>query len=339
MERNSKNVRVFVTREIPSIGIELLKAQGYQVSSWPQDRPMKPDELISEGKNADAMLTQLTDRIDANFFEQCRRLEIISQFSVGYDNINVTEATRLGIPLGYAPGAMSDATADVAFGLMIAASRKMFYMHKAIEKGEWKDFNPNANLGIELRNKTLGIFGLGRIGFEMGIRCRGAYNMNIIYNNRKPNKEAEKILNARFVSFEELLANSDVLSVHCALNNETRGIFSQSSFSQMKPSSIFINTARGGVHNEIDLIDALNKGMIWGAGLDVTNPEPMKSDNPLLSMANVAVLPHIGSATVEARSQMARLAALNIVEFYTSGTVPNIINPETLLLKDHLRRP
>jgi glyoxylate reductase len=300
---------------------------------------MKPDELISEGKNADAMLTQLTDRIDANFFEQCRRLEIISQFSVGYDNINVTEATRLGIPLGYAPGAMSDATADVAFGLMIAASRKMFYMHKAIEKGEWKDFNPNANLGIELRNKTLGIFGLGRIGFEMGIRCRGAYNMNIIYNNRKPNKEAEKILNARFVSFEELLANSDVLSVHCALNNETRGIFSQSSFSQMKPSSIFINTARGGVHNEIDLIDALNKGMIWGAGLDVTNPEPMKSDNPLLSMANVAVLPHIGSATVEARSQMARLAALNIVEFYTSGTVPNIINPETLLLKDHLRRP
>jgi glyoxylate reductase len=300
---------------------------------------MKPDELINEGKQVDAMLTQLTDRIDANFFDQCRHLEIISQFSVGYDNINIPEATRLGIPVGYAPGAMSDATADVAFGLMIAASRKMFYMHKAIEKGEWKDFNPNANLGIELKNKTLGIFGLGRIGFEMGIRCRGAYNMNIIYNNRNPNKEAEEILNAGFVSFEELLANSDVLSVHCALTNETRGIFNQSAFSQMKRGSIFINTARGGVHNEIDLIDALTRGIIWGAGLDVTNPEPMKSDNPLLSMANVAVLPHIGSATVEARGQMARLAALNIVEFYKSGTVPNIINPETLLLKDHFRRP
>jgi glyoxylate reductase len=258
---------------------------------------------------------------------------------VGYDNINIAEATRLGIPVGYAPGAMSDATADVAFGLMIAASRKMFYMHKAIEKGEWKDFNPIANLGIELKNKTLGIFGLGRIGLEMGIRCRGAYNMNIIYNNRKPNKDAEKILSARFVSFEELLANSDILSVHCALNNETRGIFNQEAFSQMKRSSIFINTARGGVHNEMDLIDALTSGVIWGAGLDVTNPEPMNSNNPLLSMPNVAVLPHIGSATVEARNQMARLAALNIVEFYKSGTIPNIINPEALLLKDHFRRP
>jgi glyoxylate reductase len=339
MERNSKNVRVFVTREIPSIGIELLEAQGFQVSLWPQDRPMKADELISEGKKVDAMLTQLTDRIDANFFEQCRHLEIISQFSVGYDNINVAEATRLGIPLGYAPGAMSDATADVAFGLMIAASRKMFYMHNAIARGEWKDFNPKANLGIELKNKTLGIFGLGRIGLEMGIRCRGAYNMNIIYNNRKANKEAEKILNAKIVSFEELLANSDVLSVHCALNNETRGIFNQIAFSQMKRSSIFINTARGAVHNEMDLIDALNREMIWGAGLDVTNPEPMSSDNPLLSMANVAILPHIGSATIEARNQMARLAALNIVEFYKSGTVPNIINPETLLLNGHLRHP
>jgi glyoxylate reductase len=337
MERNSPSVRVFVTREIPVIGIELLKSEGFEVSLWAQDRPMKPDELISEGKKVDAMLTQLTDRIDANFFEQCRHLEIISQFSVGYDNINISEATRLGIPVGYAPGAMSDATADVAFGLMIAASRKMFYMHKAIEKGEWKDFNPNANLGIELKNKTLGIFGLGRIGLEMGIRCRGAYNMNIIYHNRNPNKEAEKILNARFVSFEELLSDSDVLSVHCALNNETRGIFNQVAFSKMKRSSIFINTARGGVHNEMDLIDALNTETIWGAGLDVTNPEPMNFDNPLLSMANVAVLPHIGSATVEARNEMARLAALNIVEFYKSGTIPNIVNPETLLLKDQFR--
>src|SRR5262249_20170961 len=121
--------------------------------------------------------------------------------------------------------------------------------------------------------------------------------------------------------------------------NETRGIFNEIAFSKMKRSSIFVNTARGGVHNEMDLIDALNRGLIWGAGLDVTNPEPMKPDNPLLSMANVAIVPHIGSATVEARSQMARLAALNIVEFYKSGTVPNVINPETLLLKDHFRRP
>src|SRR6185295_837172 len=153
---------------------------------------------------------------DKEFMNECRHLEIISQFAAGYDNINVAEATKLGIPLGYAPGAMSDATADIAFGLMIAVSRKFFYMHKRIGKGEWTHFRPKANLGFELKNKTLGIFGLGRIGLEMAKRCKGAYNMNVIYTNRKPNEEAEKLLQAKKVSFEELLQQSDVLSAHCA---------------------------------------------------------------------------------------------------------------------------
>jgi glyoxylate reductase len=328
MQKNGKEIKVFITRDIPSIGIDLLKKEGFIVSVWPHDRPIPADELIKEGKKADALLCISTDKIDANFLNECKHLAIVSQFAAGYDNIHVTEATRLGIPLGYAPGAMRDATADIAFGLMIAVSRKFFYMHKKIRKGEWTHFRPKANLGIELKNKTLGIFGLGRIGLEMAKRCKGAYNTNILYTNRKSNEEAETLLQARKVSFEELLRQSDVLSVHCSLNEETRGIFNKAAFSQMKPSAIFINTSRGPVHNEEDLIEALKLETIWGAGLDVTNPEPMKPGNPLLEMENVAILPHIGSATIEARNEMSRMAAVNIIEFYKGNEIPNQINPE-----------
>jgi glyoxylate reductase len=330
MSKNPQEIKIFITRDIPEIGIDLLKKEGFMVSVWPHDRPMLIHELIEEGRKANVFITITTDTINSHFLNECSHLDIISQFGAGVDNIDIAEATRLGIPLGNAPGAMSDATADIAFGLMLAVSRKMFYMHKTIEKGEWTHFRPKANLGIELKNKTLGIFGLGRIGFEMAGRCKGAYNMNIIYTNRKPNEQAEKLLQAKPVSFEELLQQSDVLSVHCALNEETKGLFNKVAFKKMKPSSIFINTARGGIHNEPDLLNALNEGSIWGAGLDVTNPEPMNADSPLLSMPNVAILPHIGSATVEARNEMSRLAAVNIIEFYKHNRIPNMVNPETM---------
>ncbi|MCP4673873.1 MAG: D-glycerate dehydrogenase, partial [Desulfobacula sp.] len=261
----------------------------------------------------------------------CSHLKIISQYAVGYDNIDILEATKIGIPIGYTPDAMSDATADTAFGLMIAVSRKMFYLHKTILNKQWSYFRPTANLGFELKNKTLGILGMGRIGMEMAKRCKGAYNMDIIYHNRKINHAAQKKFNATSVSFDDLLGLSDIISVHCSLNDQTKGIFNKSAFSRMKQSAIFINTSRGLVHNETDLIEALNSSKIWGAGLDVTDPEPMESDNPLLSMENVAVLPHIGSGTMEARDEMARLAALNIIEFYKNKKVPNIVNPEVLL--------
>jgi glyoxylate reductase len=328
-----QEIKVFVTRVIPDTGIDLLKKEGFSVTIWPHDRPIPSADLIAEGKKANAVLCISTDKIDETFFTECKHLNIVSQFAAGFDNINVAAATRMGIPLGYAPGAMSDATADIAFGLMISVSRKFFYMHKRIIKGEWSHFRPVANLGMELKGKTLGIYGMGRIGIEMAKRCKGAYEMKIIYHNRKPNKEAEKLLGASWVSFDELLRQSDVLSAHCALTDETRGVFNKETFSKMKPTSIFVNTARGPVHNEEDLLDALNKGIIWGAGLDVTNPEPMKKDNPLLEMENVAILPHIGSATIEARSEMSRLAAVNIIEFYRNRKVPNIINPEVLSAK------
>ena len=331
MPKDPRQVKVFISRNLPEIAPESLKARGFSVTTWPHDRPMTQDELMHEAKKVNGLLCTVSSKIDKIFLNECKHLEIISQFGAGYDNIDVSEATRLRIPIGNTPGVTSNATADTAFGLMIAVSRKMFYLHKTIERGEWGYFKPKSNLGIELKNKTLGIFGLGSIGLEMARRCHGAYGMPIIYHNRKSNPEAEKLFGARLVSFDALLRQSDVLSVHSVLSVETKGIFNAAAFDKMKPSSIFINTSRGLVHNEEDLAAALVAGKIWGAGLDVTNPEPMRPDNPLLFMENVAILPHVGSGTVEARGEMARLAALNIIEFYTNNLIPNLVNPQSLV--------
>jgi len=322
--------KVLITRIIPSLAQELLTQAGFEVTVWEGKTPMTQSQLIERAISVDALLSLGSNKLDKHFFNECSHLEVIAQYAVGFDNIDLKEATTKGIPVGNTPFVLNDATADVAFGLMIAVSRKMFYQHKTIERGEWKQFEPLKNLGIELTNKTLGIFGMGRIGMVMAQRCRGAYNMDIIYHNRTRNMEAEKKFGCTYVAFDELLQQSDVLSVHSVLSEETRGIFSKSAFRKMKPSAIFINTSRGGVHHEGDLIEALNTGMIWGAGLDVTNPEPMDPNNPLLTMPNAAILPHIGSGTVEARNGMARLAAQNIIEFYKSGTMPYCINPSVL---------
>jgi glyoxylate reductase len=322
--------KVLITRIIPSLAYELLSNAGFEVTVWEGKGPMTQLQLIERAKSVDAMISLGGDKLDSYFFNECGHLEVIAQYAVGFDNIDVKAATNRGIPVGNTPYVLNEATADVAFGLMIAVARKMFYQHKTIERGEWKQFEPLKNLGIELTGKTLGIFGMGRIGMVMAQRCRGAYNMNVIYHNRTRSAEAERVLKCTYVGFDELLAQSDVLSVHTVLSEETRGIFNNSAFHKMKPSAIFINTARGGVHHEGDLVDALNRGVIWGAGLDVTNPEPMAANSPLLSMPNAAVLPHIGSGTVEARNGMARLAAENIIAFYKTGTMPHCINQSVL---------
>jgi glyoxylate reductase len=322
--------KVLITRIIPSLAQEMLTGAGFEVSVWEGEGPMTQPELINRCREVNALLSLGADKLDKTFFSLCSHLDIVAQFAVGYDNIDVPEATKRGIPVGNTPDVLSEATADVAFGLMIAASRKMFYQHKTILQGEWKQFEPLKNLGQQLTGKRLGIFGMGRIGMVMAQRCAGAYGMEVIYHNRSRNPEAEEKFGARYVSLKELLEQSDVLSVHSVLSSETKGMFNLELFRQMKPTSIFINTARGDIHNEADLILALEQGIIWGAGLDVTNPEPMQPDNPLLNMPNVAVLPHIGSATIEARNGMARLAAENIIEFYRNGKVPNCVNPEVL---------
>ncbi|MDI3322195.1 2-hydroxyacid dehydrogenase [Pinibacter soli] len=316
-------MKVFVTREIPEIGIKMMREAGLEVTQWLEKRDLTQKELIAYCLNHDALLSSGANKIDKIFLHKCSHLKVIALLSVGYDNVDIEEAKKLAIPIGNTPGVLSGATADTAFLLMLATSRKAFYNHKKIIKGEWEFFDPIVNLGIELSNKTIGIFGLGKIGYVMAKRCVGAYDMRVIYHNRSHNKEAEQKLGAKKVSFEQLLEQSDVLSVHTALTDATKGIFNKDAFTKMKPGSIFINTARGAIHNEKDLIQALENKTIWGAGLDVTNPEPMLPDNPLLNMPNVCVLPHIGSATIEARTAMAKLAAANIIAGVRGEKLPN----------------
>jgi lactate dehydrogenase-like 2-hydroxyacid dehydrogenase len=321
-------MKVFITRIIPRIAIKQIEDAGIEIVQWKEKRELTPQELIENCKDCDALLSAGYNKINSNFLNENKHLKVITLHSVGFDNVDIAEATRLKIPVGNTPGVVSGATADVAFLLMLAASRKAFFQHKRIIKGEWKFFEPTAHLGIELKEKTLGIFGLGKIGWEMAKRCKGAYNMKVIYHNRNKNVGAEKELNAEMVSFDDLLKRSDVVSVHTNLSDETRGKFDKSAFEKMKTSSIFINTARGGIHNEKDLTEALKNGTIWCAGLDVTNPEPMDPDNELLNMPNVAVTPHIGTATVETRNAMAVMAAENIIAGLNGKKIPFPVNPQ-----------
>jgi len=321
-------MKVFITRTIPEIGIQLLQDAGLTVIQWKEKRNLTPQELIDNCKHCDALMKVGAIKIDSGFLEASRHLKVISLLSVGFDGVDLASATRLKIPVGNTPGVLNEATATAAFLLMIATSRKAFYMHKKIIRGEWGFFEPTADLGIELEGKTLGIWGLGRIGFEMAKKCVGAFNMKVIYTNRSKNEMAEKELHATQVSFDELLRLSDVLSVHTALTPETTGKMNKEAFNKMKPTSIFINAARGGIHNEKDLIEALQNKTIWGAGLDVTNPEPMEKDNALLNMPNACVLPHIGSATQQARDGMARIAAENIIAALRGERLKHVVNPE-----------
>jgi glyoxylate reductase len=319
-------MKVLISLNIPEVGIDMLKQEGLEVEVWRDDRPLSNAELVEKCQGVQALVSTGSNAIDRDFLHQCSHLKIVSQFGAGYDNVDVHSARELGIDVGNAPEAMSDATADIAFTLMLAASRKICYLNRSILDGKWGHFRPRAHLGVELKGKTLGVYGLGRIGFEMAKRCVGAYEMPVIYYSRSQKLEAEQQLAARKVSFEELLSKSDVLSVHCALNPDTRGLFNAAAFDQMKSTAIFINTSRGPVHHQEDLYQALVSGKIWGAGLDVTNPEPMQADDPLLSLENVAVTPHIGSATVEARDEMSRLVAQNIIQYFRGERIDNLVN-------------
>ncbi|SRR5579871_408962 len=321
-------MKIFITRLIPEAGIKILKNAGIEFDQWSERRDVPQDDLIKICQRYEGLISVGQDNIDKKFLNACKHLKVIAQMAVGYDNIDIPEATKLKIPIGNTPGVLSSATADTAFLLMLAVSRKAFFMHQKIINNEWGFYEPTENLGIELHNKTLGIFGLGKIGFEMAKRCAKAFGMKIIYHNRSNNILAEKELNAKRVSFDELLLQSDVLSVHTALTAETKGVFNIDAFSKMKRNAIFINTARGAIHNETDLIKVLDEKMIWGAGLDVTNPEPMRADNKLLQMPNVAVLPHIGSATEETRNAMATLAAENIDAASKGKRLLHAVNPE-----------
>jgi len=321
-------MKVLVTGELPAIAIRILQEAGLEVTAMAERSVMPAEDLIAICKQQDALLSGVHDIINASFLEKCRHLKVIALYSAGYDRVDVAAANKFNIPIGNTPVVLSDATADVAFLLILAVARKAFFLHKNIAKGQWKLPDPAQALGMELKHKTLGIFGLGNIGMELARRCKGAYAMDIIYHNRGHNKEAEDELGARRASFDELLQQSDILSVHAQLSDETANLFNADAFNKMKPGAIFINTSRGGVHNEDDLLAALRDRKIWGAGLDVTNPEPMRADNPLLDLPTVAVLPHIGSATVEAREGMAQVAAENIVAGLKGERLLYVVNPQ-----------
>ncbi len=319
---------VFVTRKIPEAGLRLLQEAGCEVTQHTKRQELTSEALIHACKKHDALLLAGPNKLDEHFFRECRHLKAISLLSAGYDNVDISAATRLNTAIGHTPGILSNATADIAFLLILAVSRNAFYLHNSIARGEWGFIEPTAHLGMELYGKTLGVFGLGKIGFELAKKCTVVYDMEVIYHNRSRNEHAEEELDARPVSFDDLLQKSDVLSVHANLSPQTRGIFDRKAFTRMKRSAIFVNTARGGIHHEKDLTDALQNEEIWGAGLDVTNPEPMKRDNPLLTMPNVCVLPHIGSATKETRDAMAVRAAKNIIAELKGEQMPYAVNPE-----------
>lgn len=322
-------MKIFITKNIPQIGIDMLINAGHTITVHPDMETAIPQDILIEAcKKNDALLVAGFALLDANFFEQCSHLKCIALLSVGYDSVDMQSATKYKIPVSNTPYVLSKATAEIAFLLMINVARKAFYNYKKIIDGRWKQFEPTANLGQDLHDKTLGIFGLGNIGYEMALKCKNAYNMNIIYHNRNKNVKAEKKLNAQYVSFDNLVAKSDILSLHANLSDSTKGLFDITVFQKMKPNAIFINTARGAMHNEQDLKYALENKIIWGAGLDVTNPEPMDKNNPLLFMSNVCVLPHIGSATRETRDAMARLAAENLIEGLKGEKMKTVVNSE-----------
>lgn len=318
--------KLLITRVIPQAGFDILNNQDLSITVYEEKKNLPQEDLIKLCKQHDALLSVGPDKLDAHFFNECSHLAGVALMSAGYDKVDIDAATKAGVPVSNTPGVLSKATSDVAFLLMLAVSRNAFFMHDTIAKGEWGFFDPVANLGFELYGKTLGIFGLGRIGFELALKCRSAYQMNIIYHNRKENTEAKQQLNAKLVSFDELLAESDVISVHANLSPETKEIFNAAAFEKMKSNAIFINTARGQLHNEIDLTEALVNNKIWGAGLDVTNPEPMLTNNPLLTMKNVCVVPHIGSATIETRNKMAAMAATNVLAAIHQKPMPQVLN-------------
>ena len=321
-------MKVLITRIISESGLKVLADAGFAYTQYTEKVALSQADLIKMCKEHDAFISVGPNIIDTYFLKECKHLKAISLLSAGYDNVDVNAANKLKIPIGHTPGVVSGATADVAFLLMLAVSRNAFYMHNSITKGNWGFFEPTVNLGVELNGKTLGIFGLGKIGFELARKCAAAYNMKIIYHNRSRNIQAEQAFDAQLVSFETLLKESNVLSVHAGLSDETKDLFNKNAFIKMKTSSIFINTARGAIHNEADLYEAMKNKTIWGAGLDVTNPEPMDKNNPLLSMPNVCVLPHIGTGTMETRNAMAALAAGNIVAALNGERMPHVINPE-----------
>ena len=314
--------RTVVTRRIPQAGLDLVQ-QETEVRQWDSDEPIPRATLLEWVQGIDGLYCLLTERIDDELLDAAGpSLKVVSTLSVGYDHIDVKACRRRNIALGNTPGVLTETSADLAVGLLLAAARRIPESIEAVRRGEWTTWKPEWMAGYDVYGSTVGIVGLGRIGAAVARRLRGGFNCRILYNSPKPKPDVADPLGAEFADFPDLLRDSDFISIHAPLNAETRNLFNADTFKKMKRTAILINTSRGGTVDQDALYDALVNGEIAGAGLDVTTPEPLPTDHPLLQLPNCIILPHIASASYATRAKMARLAAENLVAGVKAQPLP-----------------
>lgn len=304
-------MKVFITREIPEIAVELLLNSGLEVDVFSKHRAIKKDELIKYAKDADGLITLLSDKIDEEIIDQLPNCKVIANYAVGYNNINIKYAKTKKIIVTNTPDVLTNSTADLAVALVLACARNFVEGEKMVRQGKFKGWAPKLLLGVELYGKTVGIVGAGRIGIETAKRLK-AFGTKIVYYSRKRKKDFELEFEAKKVNLETLLSTSDIISLHIPLTEETNNLLSKEKLDLLKPTAILINTARGEVIDEDYLIEMLENKRIFGAGFDVYQNEP-SVNKKLLKLKNTVLLPHLGSATIEARNKMAELAAKNVI--------------------------
>ena len=322
---------VYVTRLIPRAGLNLLRGCG-QVKVWEGELPPSREVLLQELEAADGLLSLLTDKIDAELMDAAPRLRAVSNYAIGYDNIDVEAATERGIMVCHTPGVLTDTTADFSFTLLACVARRVVEAAQYVREGRWKTWGPMLCLGYDLHGATLGLIGLGRIGGAMAKRATG-FEMRVLYHDLQRQPIQEQELGLVYADLDTVLRESDFISLHTPLTPETLHMIGAEQFKTMKNTAILVNTSRGQVVDQKALYDALVSGEISGAGLDVTDPEPIDPDDPLLELDNCLVVPHIASASVAARTLMATMAAENLVAALQGRMPRNPVNPEVLDLK------
>ncbi|MCI4436581.1 MAG: D-glycerate dehydrogenase [Ignisphaera sp.] len=327
--------KLFITRELFPDVIEKLK-QYYDVEVWDKYHQPSYEAFLEKVREVDALVSLLTDKIDCNLLQQAKRLRIIAQYAVGYDNIDVECATRLGIYVTNTPEVLTEATAELTWALILAVARRIVEADHFVRWGEWwrtkTAWHPTMMLGVELKGKTLGIIGLGRIGSRVA-EIGKAFGMRVIYYNPVRREDLEKKLGIEYRDLDTLLQEADIVTIHTPLTKETYHMINEERLKKMKRTAILINTARGAVVDTEALIKALREGWIAGAGLDVFEGEPIPPNHPLTAFKNVVLAPHIGSATYEARHAMAELVAENLIAFYEGRVPPTLVNKEVVKVR------
>jgi glyoxylate reductase len=318
---------VFVSRIIPEEGLAAIRA-ACEMDLWDGDLPPPRDELLRRVAGCDGVLTLLTDRVDEEFLDAAgKKLRVVSNYAVGFDNINVGACARRGIPVGNTPGVLTDTTADLAWALLMAAARRLPEGDRYVRDGNWKTWGPLLLLGPDVHGATMGIVGFGRIGQAVARRAQG-FGMEILYHDvQELPREITEPLGATFLPLEELLARSDFVSLHVNLSEITRHLINAETLSWMKPTAVLVNTSRGPVVDQRALADALRDGVIWAAGLDVTDPEPIPMDDPLVGLDNCLIVPHIASASRATRGKMAAMAAANLLAGVRGEPLPTQVPP------------